>query len=86
MCMGDMTPVPFRYSPLETGVLKGFIDSNFPRTCRSFDNVRSWVNERNNGGNLTVKQVYRGEEEALERARKSYKMYGDSKIADALES
>ena len=37
--MGDLTPVPWRYSKYESNRFLGFIDSNFPRTCGSFDKV-----------------------------------------------
>jgi hypothetical protein len=84
MCMGDLTPVPFRYSPYEAESLNGFIDSNFPRTCRNFDKVRSWVSERNNGS-LVVKPVQRAD--ALARARASFQRYGNNKqLIDRLES
>jgi hypothetical protein len=72
MCMGDLTPVPWRYSHYETGDL-GFFDGNFPRTCRSFDKLRAWVDQRNFNESISVKTVYKSD--WLERARESYRIY-----------
>lgn len=44
MCTGDLTPIPV----IEYDFLGGFgyVNSDVPHTCRNFDAIRAWTNER----------------------------------------
>ena len=72
MCMGDLTPAPWRV--LINGTRHaGLVDSDNTRTCRSFDKIRAWFWERFNGS-LALPSSHRND--SLERARKSFQKFG----------
>ncbi|KAF2102100.1 hypothetical protein NA57DRAFT_73537 [Rhizodiscina lignyota] len=46
MCSGDLTPVPTKSYDVLDGVSVRYVNSNYPHTCRNFDSIRNWVDER----------------------------------------
>ncbi|KAJ6004763.1 hypothetical protein N7540_012562 [Penicillium herquei] len=55
MCAADLTPSPSRYNP---GLGHNYIDTDSHHTCRDFDRLHRWVQERR-VGKLAVKPVQR---------------------------
>ena len=53
MCAADLTPSPSRYNP---GLGHSYIDTANHHTCRDFDRLHRWVQERT-VGKLAVKPV-----------------------------